>query len=139
MGSCHPTHNARDRDLRLPCVPRNRVIIGNGPFSRAPSRLTAYGHELWELDALLHDTFGKSLVYLRAGNACLAANFTLAFTAVASGGPYAFTFADASHSSFTDENGTTTEAGALRLRRRHSFHDRWRIHLVRPWTMAIRR
>jgi hypothetical protein len=63
-------------------------------------RLTQYGHDLLELDALLHDTFGKRLVSLRGGSYGSPSNFTSRFVAVAQGGPYIYTFADASHSTF---------------------------------------
>jgi hypothetical protein len=63
-----------------------------------PHGLTAYGHLIWELDALLHDNFGEHTVYLRYGTATLPGKFTRNLVPDAVGGTYSYTFADASHS-----------------------------------------
>jgi hypothetical protein len=64
--------------------------------------VTAYGHDTWELDALLHDTFGNRPVYLRLGNPYYNTlnDFTTTHVAAKSGGLFAYTFATASHSTF---------------------------------------
>jgi hypothetical protein len=69
-----------------------------GQRSGTPRGLTSYGREVWELDALLHDTFGKQVVSLEGIQA--SENFTTRFVPVAGGGQYTYTFADASHSTF---------------------------------------
>jgi hypothetical protein len=75
-------------------VPGVASSSGMGQLSGPARGLTPYGREVWELDALLHDTFGKQVVNL-AG-----ANFTTRFVAISGGGQYTYTFADASHSTF---------------------------------------
>jgi hypothetical protein len=65
-----------------------------------PSKgLTEYGREEWELDALLHDTFGNQVVDL-AGSKTSGSNFMTGFVPIAAGGQYTYTFEDASHSTF---------------------------------------
>lgn len=66
--------------------------------SSPPGGLTQYGLEVWELDALLHDRFGKQSVNLEGAKS--SSNFTTSFVPVAGGGFYTYTFEDASHSTF---------------------------------------
>ena len=65
-----------------------------------PPGFTPYGDNVWELDALLHDTFGMRGVNLLSGGFTSPSNFTTEPVATASGGPYTYTFAKASHSTF---------------------------------------
>jgi hypothetical protein len=80
-------------------VPEIASSSGMGQPSSPPRGLTSYGGEVWELDALLHDTFGKEVVNL-ASTRSTTNNFVTGFVPIAAGGQYTYTFADASHSTF---------------------------------------
>src|SRR5207248_10862789 len=64
-----------------------------------PSGLTSYGRVVWNLDALLHDTFGKRDVWEEYGKTNIP-DFTTRFLDLARSVPYAYTFAIAHHSTF---------------------------------------
>jgi hypothetical protein len=68
----------------------------------APPGLTTYGQTMWNLDALLHDTFGDKDVYVNSTDSYprSPANFSTAFINNAHSRYYIYTFANAHHSSF---------------------------------------
>jgi hypothetical protein len=70
--------------------------------SAAPSGLTSYGRTVWNLDALLHDTFGSRPVYLSIPQNFPRAsrNFSTVAGANCCSGYYLSTFASARHSAF---------------------------------------
>jgi len=61
--------------------------------------LTAYGRVLWNLDALLHDTFGDRQVWEDYGRGPIP-NFSTKFISFASSVPWAYTFATPRQSQF---------------------------------------
>lgn len=73
-----------------------------------PPGLTAYGRVVWNLDALLHDTFGQKHVYLNTKQSYprSPANFSTSFINNARSRYYIFTFANA-HSSVLRTIGPT--------------------------------
>jgi hypothetical protein len=79
--------------------------VGAAPAGSAssspPQGLTDSGRDLWNLDALLHDTFGNRAVYLTPGPASpTSENFTTHFIDEANSYLWIYTFADARHSAF---------------------------------------
>ena len=66
---------------------------------RPPSGLTSYGSAVWNLEALLHDTFGKREVWEEYGKTNIP-DFTTQFLDLARSVPYVYTFANAHHSTF---------------------------------------
>jgi hypothetical protein len=80
--------SASSRDLRVRASP--------------PPGLTAYGRAVWNLDALLHDTFGNGQVWLnvRRSYPNTPANFSTTFFDFARSRIVAYTFADAHGSAF---------------------------------------
>jgi len=68
-----------------------------------PSGLTTYGRAVWNLDALLHDTFGRRQVYLnvRRSYPRTPANFSTQSLSLAQSRIVLYTFSDARHSAFT--------------------------------------
>lgn len=110
---------------------------GSGP----PSGLTAYGRTVWNLDALLHDTFGKRTVYLnaKASYARTPRNFSTKFIDNAHSEYYIRTFANAQVSTFHTVGPTpATEARHRCLRVRGPADDPWRVHLLRRQRVAVR-
>jgi hypothetical protein len=79
-------------------LPAAASSSGASQPSGPPRGLTPYGREVWQLDALLHDTFGKQVVSLEGVRD--SENFTTRFVAISGGGQYTYTFANASHSTF---------------------------------------
>lgn len=84
--------------------PSTTPVRSTAPLGSAPlNGLTAsYGQYLWELDALLHDTFGSNPVFSRSPlNDFESINFTTRpmTTAGSRTYRYTYTFAHASHSS----------------------------------------
>jgi hypothetical protein len=75
------------------------TIIKRLPAPRSPSGLSKYGGLVWNLDALLHDTFGDSTFYLETGKRG-EADFNTQFGGECCSGYYSFTFARAEHSRF---------------------------------------
>jgi hypothetical protein len=73
------------------------VQDARGAGLSAPAGLSAYGRLVWNLDALVHDRYGRAHVCMRvqafAIHRCASANFN--------DGDYRATFASASHSSFS--------------------------------------
>src|SRR4051812_37579342 len=66
-----------------------------------PPGLTSHGRAVWNLDALLHDTFGRRPVYLNAGaTPKTPRNFSTRFTADCCSSYYLYTFTMASGSAF---------------------------------------
>jgi hypothetical protein len=73
------------------------------PLPDAALRLTPYGTNVEELDALLHETFGTRPVYLRSGQpawATLMNDFSTSHVAQRSAATYYYTFANASRSMY---------------------------------------
>jgi hypothetical protein len=68
-----------------------------------PAGLTAYGRAVWNLDALLHDTFGKRQVWLNNRNSYprTPANFSTRSKDLAHSRVVLYTFAAAHGSAFT--------------------------------------
>lgn len=65
-----------------------------------PSGLTAYGRVVWNVDALLHDTFGARQVWEDyTGNGQIP-NFSTTFLDRARSVPWRYTFATARHSDY---------------------------------------
>ncbi len=69
-------------------------------FPASPIRLTSYGRDVSELDALLHATFGDRRVYVVYGGNSASSSFTTNSISAPSGGVYDYTFAEPSHSTF---------------------------------------
>lgn len=70
-------------------------------FAAPPSRLTKSGRVLWNLEALLHDTFGNKPVYMNySGGPDHAGNFSTKFIDEARSRYFIYTFAEAHRSSF---------------------------------------
>lgn len=69
------------------------------PAIGPPAGLTAYGRVVWNLDALLHDTFGDRQVWEDYGRGPIP-NFSTKFIDLASSVPWAYTFATARRSQF---------------------------------------
>jgi hypothetical protein len=66
-----------------------------------PPGLTPYGRAVWNLDALLHDTFGNRQVWENpTPGARQIPNFSTRFIDLATSTPYVYTFAAARHSEF---------------------------------------
>ena len=66
--------------------------------SGPPEGLTAYGRTLWDLEALLHDTFGRAQVCLRLRDAAFVSSTCGDFGRY---GYWEYMFAGARHSHFT--------------------------------------
>ena len=68
-----------------------------------PPGLTTYGQAVWNLDALLHDTFGSQRVWLNARSSYprTPANFSTSVIDLASSRIVVYTFANAHGSAFT--------------------------------------
>jgi len=64
-----------------------------------PAGLTAYGQVVWNLDALLHDTFGGRQVWEDYGRTNLP-DYSTEFLDLARSVPYAYTFSAAHHSAY---------------------------------------
>jgi hypothetical protein len=75
---------------------------GASASGSGPSGLTAYGRTVWNLDALLHDTFGKRTVYLnaKASYPRTPRNFSTKFIDNAHSEYYIRTFANVQVSTF---------------------------------------
>jgi hypothetical protein len=69
------------------------------PAPRSPSGLSRFGSLVWNLEALLHDTFGDSTFYLETGGRG-EADFNTQFEGACCSGSYNFTFSKAEHSRF---------------------------------------
>jgi hypothetical protein len=65
-----------------------------------PAGLTTYGQITWNLDALLHDTFGKHPVYLNATGVIYRVNFSDHFISDADSSYWVYVFKTAHHSQF---------------------------------------
>jgi hypothetical protein len=67
-----------------------------------PAGLTSHGRVVWNLDALLHETFGRRTVYLNSKPSFPRSplNFSATFISNVYSGYYLFTFADARGSQF---------------------------------------
>jgi hypothetical protein len=81
------------------------VIATGGASARStgpPSGLTSYGRTVWNLDALLHDTFGQRSLYLRIPQSYprKPRNFSTVSGANCCSASYLPTFKSASHSAF---------------------------------------
>jgi hypothetical protein len=81
------------------------VIAIGGASARStapPSGLTSYGRTVWNLEALLQDTFGAHSVYrnVRRSWPKTPANFSVVFINNADSAAYLFTFANAHRSAF---------------------------------------
>jgi hypothetical protein len=116
-----PTQRALTRGVllrSLVAVVAVGVVLGVTPTSlaSAPPGLTTYGRTVWNLDALLHDTFGSRPVYANAqrGFPKTPRNFSTAFHGDAGSAYYIYTFATARHSAFRTSGPTkppTSEIG----------------------------
>lgn len=72
-----------------------------------PPGLTAQGRAVWNLEALLHDTFGRRAVWLHYGaNPRRPDDFRTVSGALCCSGEYYFTFANASGSAFVPAQPT---------------------------------
>jgi hypothetical protein len=81
------------------------VIAIGGASARSmgpPTGLTSYGRSVWNLEALLQDTFGAHSVYLNVRRSWpkTPANFSVVFINNAHSAAYLFTFANAHRSAF---------------------------------------
>lgn len=81
------------------------VVIAGGAAGRAtapPAGLTSYGRATWNLDALLHDTFGRHPVYLSTPSNYPKAprNFSTTSGADCCSSYYLYSFANAARSAF---------------------------------------
>ena len=78
------------------------LVSATPASSGPPPGLTAYGRVIWNLDALLHDKFGRHTVYVNysARTAPPRGNFSTRFVAEAASRRYIFTFANARSSAF---------------------------------------
>jgi hypothetical protein len=81
------------------------VVSASGAAARStelPPGLTAHGRTVWNLDALLRDTFGSRTVYLEAKQSYPRSprNFTTRFIANCCSSYYFYTFAHATGSVF---------------------------------------
>ena len=88
---------------RLLLIPLAAAAFTVAPAAaRAPSGLTEYGRVVWNLDALLHDTFGNRPVYVNyaASSAPPIGTFSTRFIAEAASRSYTYTFATARGSAF---------------------------------------
>jgi hypothetical protein len=65
-----------------------------------PSGLTPYGRVVWNLDALLHDSFGNRQVWENYARSNGTPNYSTRFVSGASSTPYTYTFAAARSSTF---------------------------------------
>lgn len=66
-----------------------------------PVGLTPFGRVVWNLDALLHDTFGNRRVWANpSGPDGQMSDFSTTFRSTATSAPYVYTFANARVSSF---------------------------------------
>jgi len=84
------------------------LLSASAPDAKAhrtapPSGLTTYGQAVWNLDALLHDTFGNQKVWLNARSSYprTPANFSTDVIDLASSRIVVYTFAKAHGSAFT--------------------------------------
>jgi len=80
-----------------------------GGRSGAPANLTDYGRTVWNLEALLRDTFGPKEVWLQYRGQITpkaAWNFSTVVTANCCGGSYHYTFAAATNSTFYTDRPT---------------------------------
>jgi len=78
------------------------LVSAGSAGASPPSGLTPYGRVVWNLDALLHDTFGSRTVYLnaRASYPRTPANFSTSFIDDAHSRYFIYTFANATGSTF---------------------------------------
>jgi len=79
------------------------TLVGCGPRSattRAPRGLTRHGDLVWNLDALLHDQFGTSDVYINPAARAQIPIFSTRFIDEARSNYYVYTFARARDSRF---------------------------------------
>jgi hypothetical protein len=74
---------------------------GHKTASRPPKGLTTYGKTIWELDALLHDTFGDGASPCLRQGPYAADNFTRRCGSLAETPRWEDLFKSASHSRFT--------------------------------------
>jgi hypothetical protein len=96
---------ARHRMLVLASLLASASLIATAAAVAArdapPAGLTPYGRVVWNLDALLHDTFGSRPVWANpSGPDGQITNFSTTFYSLASSTPYVYTFATARRSSF---------------------------------------
>src|SRR5881394_431115 len=73
------------------------AVVAGSASADPPPELTAYGRVIWNLDALLHDVFGRHRVYVNhsARAAPPRGDFSTRFIAEAASRYYVFTFAGA--------------------------------------------
>jgi hypothetical protein len=71
---------------------------GGSTGASRPGGLTAYGQAVWNIDALLHDTFGKRDVWVDYIGSY--PNFSTRFVDLASSVPWPYTFSAARHSTY---------------------------------------
>lgn len=82
------------------------AVVGGAPAAPPPG-LSAQGRLLWNLDALLHDRFGKHPVYVNFADPYgRPDSFSTKFISEASSGWYTYTFANARGSAFRVEHPT---------------------------------
>src|SRR5438876_1141877 len=77
------------------------LAVSATPAAAAPpAGLTAYGRVIWNVDALLHDTFGQRQAYQDYLGKSVYPDFSTHFISEASSIPWAVTLATARHSQF---------------------------------------
>jgi hypothetical protein len=84
----------------LSTVESDRAGSAEAASVAAPPGLTAHGRRLWNLEALLRDTFGRRAVYFERGDARGPVNFTTRFNANCCSAYWHFTFARPRGSAF---------------------------------------
>jgi hypothetical protein len=103
---------------------------GAASKSAAPTGLTSYGRTVWNLDALLHDTFGERAVYLSIPGKYprVPRNFSTVDGPNCCSAYYLPTFRDASGSAFTTYGPTRpprpnlgASGGEVPLTIRHAY------------------
>lgn len=86
--------------LAGPAVPAAAATGAAARVTGPPAGLTAYGRIVWNLDALLHDRFGRRTVYEDYIGKSRIPDFSTRFISLASSLYYSYTFATARGSAF---------------------------------------
>jgi hypothetical protein len=88
------------------------LVAAQGASAGPPAGLTSSGRLLWNLEALLHDTFGNRDVYVNytAGGPGIAqrGNFSATYVGDAGSEYFIYTFVGARHSSFRPRRPATS-------------------------------
>jgi hypothetical protein len=97
----------RRRVLVLVCAALGAACLASSAAAGPPAGLSQSGQVIWNLEALLHDTFGAHDVYLQLAEMGKPEDFTLTDRGDCCSGVYVFTFSNPHGSQFKARHVTS--------------------------------